>query len=136
MESDFFWYKKLSKDFHGLEKIDVLSQHVVGIKSELKEMKAHVADVNGVLKALKSLMEKECKQTQLQRALSFTDYGSFKYCCEGVQTDSSELAKDIKKAFIHYFGCYLPANAQNCVQKMKKTARKCSATKLLSRLRV
>jgi hypothetical protein len=63
LESDFFWYKKLSKDFHGLEKIDVLSQHVVGIKSELKEMKAHVADVNGVLKALKSLMEKECKQT-------------------------------------------------------------------------
>jgi hypothetical protein len=89
------------------DQINILTQHVAAATSELT--------------ALKSLMAEEYKQTQLQRALTLTKSGSFKYFIDGsyqnekwelVDQDSSELAERIIQSFMQGYGRYLPSDAK------------------------
>jgi hypothetical protein len=102
----------------------------------MRTLTQHVADVKTELKALKSLMEEEYKQKQLQRALTLTKSGAFDYFemhnYGSGQKESSELAEAIIKSFMRGYGYYLPANAQmerdsvysrNNVEESKKTFR-------------
>ena len=84
-------------------KINTLSQHVIGLKSEMEEVK--------------TLLEHEKKQKTLDRALGLTSFKSFKYYAGGNQYDygserqSSDLATSIIKWFLLGYGYNLPADA-------------------------
>jgi hypothetical protein len=87
------------------------------VKSELNTLTRHAADVKSELTALKSLMAEEYRQTHLQRALTLTDSGAFRYvdmCAhpDNRGRDSSKLAADIIKSFLRGYGYNLPAGAR------------------------
>ena len=78
-------------------KINTLSQHVIGLKSEMEEVK--------------KLLEEEKKQKTLERALGMTDIKSFQYydgSDYGNNKDSSNLAKETIQWFLLDYGINLP----------------------------
>ena len=79
-------------------KINMLQQHVNLVKCEIG--------------ALKVIMEEECKQKTLERALTLTDLDSFDYYDKSynnsAKKNSSELAKSTIKWFMVGYGSNLP----------------------------
>lgn len=136
LEADSFTNKKLAENLESLktsfdgnlnEVVQKLDSSNENFDAKINALTQHVAGVKSELNALKSLMMEEYKQTQLHRALSLVNSGSFKYNCNQdspyygyTQKDSSELAKSIITSFMSGYGYYLPDNA--CMEQRPNNA--------------
>ena len=90
-------------------KIDILTQHVASVNTEITNLTSGIERVKKDIGAIKWELEEERKQQTLERAIKLAHVGSFVYCdIEGTEWDSPELAIDVIELFLLGGGAFLP----------------------------